>query len=123
MPGRRLIAAEVGRLVALGYPKGPELAEEVLVIEQLWAEDLDDVNDASFTLACREYRRSPNPNDRWWPAPGRLLALTPAAKLAARFGSDADIDLAWTDFHRRVRHTSESEEDNTRYLRDPRSES
>jgi hypothetical protein len=101
MPSQHAVAHAISRFVAAGYPNIP--SEEVIELTiEGWSEDLADLTDAELADACRAYRRSIDPADRWWPTPGRILALSPLGRVAAQLGSTSEVDLAWTDFNERM---------------------
>lgn len=103
MPTKSAVTFEVGKLIAARYPKGPESAGELDGCIAMWLDDLDDLTDADLAAACRAYRRSVEPADRWFPTPGRILALSPVGRAMAALGSDEDSARALTDFVARMR--------------------
>jgi hypothetical protein len=103
MPTRAAVTLEVGKLIAARYPKGPESAGELDGCIAMWLDDLDDLTDADLAAACRTYRRSVEPADRWFPTPGRILALSPIGRALATLGSDDDSARAFVHFGARMR--------------------
>jgi hypothetical protein len=103
MPTESAVTLEIGRLVAARYPKGPESAGEIDACVAAWLDDLDDLDDAGLAAACRAYRRSVDPADRWFPTAGRILALSPIGRALATLGSDDDSARAFVDFGARMR--------------------
>jgi len=103
MPTETAVTLEVSKLIAARYPKGPESAGELDGLIATWLDDLDDLSDADLASACRTYRRSVDPADRWFPTPGRILALSPVGRALATLGSDDDSARAFSDFGARMR--------------------
>lgn len=104
MPTPNAIRIELARLLTCGYPNPP--SEDMLpLVGQLWVDDLEALSDEQLSAACKAYRQSPDKDDRWWPTPGRLLALSGHGAAIRHLGSDADGDKAWTDYNRRMRAT------------------
>ncbi len=104
MPTPNAIRVELARLLTCGYPNPP--SEDMLpLVGQLWVDDLETLSDEQLSAACKAYRQSPDKEDRWWPTPGRLLALSHHGAAIRHLGSDADADKAWTDYNRRMRAT------------------
>lgn len=104
MPTPNAIRIELARLLTCGYPNPP--SEDMLpLVGRLWVDDLEALSDEQLAAACRAYRQSPDKDDRWWPTPGRLLALSGHGAAIRHLGSDADGDRAWTDYNRRMRDT------------------
>lgn len=94
--------SEIGALIAAGYPNPPADPELTLAI---WLDVLDPLDDAQLHAAATAYMSSPDKDDRWWPTPGRLLALSGHGAAIRHLGSDTDGDKAWTDYNRRMRAT------------------
>ena len=103
MPSRNTVTTEIAKLIATRYPKGPESGDEVDACIAMWMDDLDDLSDADLAAACRAYRRSPDPADRWFPTPGRIMALSPIGRALAVLGSDDDSARAFAHFVARMR--------------------
>lgn len=103
MPTESAVTLEVSKLIAARYPKGPESAGELDGCIAMWLDDLDDLTDADLAAACRTYRRSVDPADRWFPTPGRILALSPVGRALSGLGSDDDSARAFADFGARMR--------------------
>lgn len=101
MPSRTAVTVEIAKFVALRYPKAPETDPEAQMVEELWLEDLAALDDRQFSAACARYRKSIDPDDRWFPTPGRILACSPYGEAVALIGSDADADAALGDYLRR----------------------
>jgi hypothetical protein len=98
-----MIARMIAHFRAYEYPKQPAAdLNEALMLG--WAEDLAELTDDELAAACKAYRTSTDPADRWWPQPGRLIALSPVGRAALALGSETDADAAWADFNRRMQH-------------------
>jgi hypothetical protein len=93
MPSRPVISEQIARFVALKYPHAPEGMASV-ALAGAWMDDLHDLTDEEFVLACTAYRRSDAPEDRWWPTPGRIRAFRPAARALAEAPDDAEATYA-----------------------------
>jgi hypothetical protein len=117
MPSKACIADQLARFVSQRYPNAPA-GDEAKALALSWLDDLADLDDAAFEAACRAYRNSPVAEDRWWPTPGRIRAHLPAGRAANFLGSDADAEIAFADFVRRMPAVSfrPDRDDETRHL-------
>lgn len=114
------IAEVIARFRLYEYPKmPPDDCDNMLT--RAWAEDLADLTDDELRAACRAYRKSADPGDRWWPQPGRLIALSATGHAIAHLGSRTDAERAFEDFRARMRALGfdPSRENDARHL-DPR---
>ena len=103
MPSENAVTIEIAKLIAARYPKGPESDGEIDACIGLWMEDMDDLSDADLATACRAYRRSTDPADRWFPTPGRIVALSPIGRTMTALGSNDDASRAFAHFVARMR--------------------
>ena len=103
MPTPDAVENQIARFLAAGYPHAPS-AQTVELTVGVWLDDLDDLDDRDLDAACRAYRRSPDPADRWWPTPGRLRALSSLGRSQAHLGSATDAEAAFDFFATRLRH-------------------
>lgn len=118
MLSEHAVTAEIAKLIAGRYAKGPESEPEIDACIALWRDDLDDLNDAELAAACRAFRRSTLDADRWWPTPGRIFALSPMGRTVSFLGGAEDADLAAADFRRAFAATGDQPriEDAERHL-------
>lgn len=101
MPTPNAVENQIARFLAAGYPHAPS-AHTVELTVGVWLDDLNDLNDAEFDEACRAYRRSTDPADRWWPTPGRLRAVSALGRASAALGTSSDAEVAFCDFCARM---------------------